>query len=253
MTRFDVLWWVGLAYFAIWLALPLLAFPLLGPLPGMVIWVLLAPWSALIGMAALDRLLPESPSGTFAMFADEGSVRWALKGWAPSVYLAVFQPVCFLSEGFQRLVLRAFGAHLERGALVTSRTIIREPHRVRLGADCLVGEDVHLLCAYQPRPKVLVVDEIEIGARTMIGGRCLLAPGARVGSDSLLEYCVALGAGSTIGAGSRIGANTSIYNRVRIGDDVRIGKRCLILSGTVVPDGARIPADTTLGQGGDGC
>lgn len=253
MTRLDLLWWAGLAYFAAWMAMPLAALPLLGPVLGLVVWVLLAPWSALAGMSAAHRLLPRSPSGTFAMFADRGSVRWAVKSWAPSLYLAVFQPVCFLSEGFQRVALRAFGAQLGRGALLTSRTIIREPHRVHLGADSLIGEYALLLCAYQPRSKVLVVADISVGARTMVGGYCHLAPGARVGADSLLEYAVRLGAHSTVGDDTRIGAGTSIYNAVRIGNHVRIGKGCLIPSGSVIPDGARIPDGTVFGPQRDAC
>ena len=246
MTRFELLWWVGLAFFAAWVALPLAAVSMLGTIPSVVLWVLLAPWSALAGMAAVHHLLPESEAGTFAMFSDGGSVQWALKGWAPSLYLCVFQPVWFTSEAFQRIALGAFGARLGPGALLTSRTIIREPHRVRLGARSLVGEYVHLVCSYQPRPRVLVVGDIEIGARTLVGAYSHLGPGARVGEDSLLEHGVRLGAHSTVGTGSRIGAGTAIYNGVRIGDRVRIGKGCLIPSGAVVPDGARIHDGTVL-------
>ena len=104
----DLLWWLGWLYFAAWTMLPLVLVGVVGPILGVMAWVVLAPWSALIGMAVAHRLLPASEEGTFRLFADRGSFRWALKGWAPSVYLSVFQPVFFLSPGFQRIALRAF-------------------------------------------------------------------------------------------------------------------------------------------------
>lgn len=246
MIWLEVLWWIGLAWFAAWVSLPLLLLPLLGPLGGIVAWSLLAPWSALLGMAAVHRLLPDSPVGRFELFADRGSVCWALKGWAPSVYLTVFQPVCFMSQGFQRIALRAFEAQLASAALLTSRTIVREPHHIRVGTGTLVGEYVHLICSYQPRPKLLVVGRIELGARTLIGAYSHLGPGVRIAADCTLEYAVHVGAHSSIGPGSRIGAETTIFNSVRIGARVTIGKRCLIPFGAMIPDGASIPDGTVV-------
>ena len=59
MNRLDLLWWVGWTYFAAWVALPLVAMPYLGAAAGVALWALLAPWSALAGMAAIHRLLQE--------------------------------------------------------------------------------------------------------------------------------------------------------------------------------------------------
>ena len=59
----DLLWWVGLAWFAFWTALPLALSPLLGPALGLLVWPLLAPWTALLGIGLAHRLLPESKPG----------------------------------------------------------------------------------------------------------------------------------------------------------------------------------------------
>lgn len=248
MITLDFLWWIGLAWLGVCAALPLLAMRFLGPVPGLAVWILLAPWTALAGMASVHRFLPRSVEGTFKLFSDWGAVAWALKGWAPSLYLTVFQPVWFQSAGFQRLVLRAFGAMMAPGALMTSRTIVREPHHVRIGAATLVGEYAHLVCSYQPRPKLLVVGSIVLGDRVLVGAYSRLAPGVRVGDDCLLEYAVTIGAHTTIGPGSRIGAGSSIYNSVRIGAGVAIGKGCLVSSGSEIPDGTKIPDGTVVGR-----
>ncbi len=244
MIALELLWWVGWLYFAAWVALPLALVGLVGPVLGGMAWVLLAPWSALLGMAAAHRLLPAAEEGTFQLFADRGSTRWALKGWAPSVYLTVFQPVFFLTPSFQRNALRAFGARLGAGAQVTTRTNVREPHLIEIGRDSLVGEFAHLACSYQPRPGLLVVAGIRIGDGVLIGAYNVLSAGCRVGARSIVEYHVSIGAHTTIGEDSRIGAGTLILNRARVGSGARIGKSCVIASGAVVPDGARLPDGT---------
>lgn len=246
MVLLELLWWIGWAWCAAWVALPLLAVPLLGPVAGVVVWAVLAPWSALLGMAALHRVLPRSEPGTFRLPGDPGSVRWALKGWAPSVYLTLFQPLFFTSRSFQRIALRAFGARLGPGAWLTSRTVVREPHHLHVGVGSLVGEYAHLACSYQPRPGVLVVAAIVIGDGSLVGAYGHLAPGATVGSRCVLEHAVAVGARTVIGDDSRIGAGTVIYNAARIGRGVSIGKNCMIPSGSVIADGAQIPDGTAL-------
>ena len=247
MLILELLWWVGCAWFAACVALPLVTVPVIGWLPGLVVWAVLAPWTALAGMAGIHRLLPRSEAGTFRLPADRDSVRWALKGWAPSLYLTVFQPLYFTSRFFQVLVLRAFGARLGAGAWLTSRTIIREPHHVCVGARSLVGEYAHLISSYQPRPGVLIVADVVIGDDSLVGGYSHLAPGARIGSRCVIEHAVAIGARSSIGDDSRVGAGTAIYSAVRIGRDVMIGKNCMIASGTVIADGARIPDAAVVG------
>jgi len=244
MMTLDLLWWLGWLYFAAWATLPLVLVGVVGPILGVMAWVVLAPWSALIGMAVAHRLLPASEEGTFRLFADRGSIRWALKGWAPSVYLSVFQPVFFLSPGFQRVVLRAFVARLGAGAQVTTRTSIREPHLIELGRESFVGEFAHLVCSYQPRLRSLVVARIRIGDGVLIGAYSKLGAGCSVGARSTVEYAVSIGAHTEIGEETLIGACTSIRNRARIGSRVRIGKKCSIAYGAVVPDDARLPDGT---------
>jgi UDP-3-O-[3-hydroxymyristoyl] glucosamine N-acyltransferase len=241
-------WWLGWTYFAAWLALPLVLLPLVGAPAGVVLWAVAAPWSALLGMAAAHRLLPASRSGTFKPGRDGGALRWGFKQWAPSLYLTVFQPVFFQSEWFARVALRAFGATLGPGAVVTSRAVVREPHLVRLGAGSLVGEYAHLIGSYQPRRGVLIVGRIHIGNDVLIGAYSRIAPGARIGSGSLIEHGVAIGPQTTIGERARIGAGSAIYSAARVGADVTIGKHCVVPSGSVIPDGAIIPDGTIVAR-----
>jgi len=244
----NLLWWLGWAWFVAWTALPLVLLPELGPLAGGVAWAVLAPWSSLFGMATVHRLLPKGASGRHQMFADPGSVQWALKGWAPGLYLTVFQPVFFLSPAFQRVALGAFQARLGAGATVTSRTVLREPHRVRIGRGSVIGEFAHLVTSYQPRPHVLIVGEIDIGDDVLIAGYCHLAMGVRIGDGSILEHEVRVGPGCVVGNSARVGHGTLLCARSQVGVGAIIGSRCLILADTVIPDGARVPDGATIGN-----
>ena len=250
MIVLDLLWWLGWGYFAFCAALPLAILPELGRVTTAVVWALVAPWTSLIGLALLHRILPRSEPGKFRMFSDAGSIHWALRGWAPSAYLTVFQPLFAQSMGFQRIALRAFGARLGRGTLLTSRTVVREPHHVEAGSRCVVGEFAHFICSYQPRPGTLVVAPIHIADEVFIGAYSHLGPGARIGSRSMLEYGVKVGAHTSIGADVRVGAETTLLNSVRVGNRVRIGKRCSVPSGSVIPDDAVLPDGTRYGEGG---
>jgi acetyltransferase-like isoleucine patch superfamily enzyme len=245
----ELLWWAGWAWCAAWVALPLGAVAAAGPVAGVVIWAVLAPWSALLGTGLLHRLLPRSEPGTFRLPGDRGSLRWALGAWAPSTYLTLFQPVFFHSRSFQRIVLLTFGARLGPGAWITSRTILREPQHVRVGSRSLVGEYAHLICSYQPRPGLLIVGDIVIGDDTLIGAYSHLGPGVVIGSRCILEHATAVGARTWIGDDTRIGAGTAIYNGASIGSNVSIGKNCMIPTGAVIGEGARIPDGTIVRYG----
>jgi len=242
----DVCWWLGALYCAAWVALPLALIPVAGAPAALLLWPVLAPWSALAGLSAAHRLLPRSAPGTYRVGRDAGALCWAAKQWAPSLFLTVFQPVFGQSERFLRLALRAFGARLGPRAHVTSRTILREPHHVRLGADTLIGEYAHLIASYQPRTGILVVAPLSIGDGTMVGGYTQIGPGTRIGSACVIGHDVRIAAQVTIGNRTRIGAGTSIYNLARIGSGARIGKGCFIPAGAVIEDGARIPDGTIL-------
>jgi acetyltransferase-like isoleucine patch superfamily enzyme len=237
----ELLWWIGWAWLAAWAALPLALVPVVGPVAGLILWAMLAPWTALLGVGTVHRLLPPSVAGTFRFPADRGAVRWAMKGWAPALYLTVFQPVFFHSRAFQRVVLRTFGARLGDGAWITSRTIVREPHHVTVGARSVIGEHAHLVCSYQPRPGLLLVAPIRIGDDTLVSAYTHVGPGAVIGSRCVVEHGVAIGARTRIGDDTKIGAGTTIYNGCRIGSGATIGKNCMVATGAVIEGGVRVP------------
>lgn len=242
----DLLWWIGWAATAAIVALPLLLVKPLGLAGGVAAWALLVPWTTLAVLATVHRLLPASEPGTFRLPGDAGATRWAMKGWAPSIYLTLFQPLFFQSTGFQRLVMRAFGAKLGEGAWITSRTVAREPHHLVIGARSVVGEFAHLGCSLQPRNGMLLVAPITIGSDTMVAAHVHVGPGARIGSGCLVEHRVSVGPMVRIGNGARIGAGSALYASARIGSGAVLGKHCVIPAHATVEAGAIVPDGTVL-------
>jgi UDP-3-O-[3-hydroxymyristoyl] glucosamine N-acyltransferase len=141
---------------------------------------------------------------------------------------------------------------------------------VRLGARVRIGAGVVL------ESDVSIGDDSELSANvvccrgTTIGRRCLVKPGAVLGSPGfgfvparggghrriphvggcVLEDDVEIGANSCVDRGSIsdtvIGAGTKLDNLVHIGHNARIGARCLIMGGSVVAGSADIGDDVII-------
>jgi UDP-3-O-[3-hydroxymyristoyl] glucosamine N-acyltransferase len=155
--------------------------------------------------------------------------------------------------------------------------------RVRIGARCRIAAQAVI------DEGVVIGDDTEIGpgaslSHCLVGSRCLLHPGVRVGSRGfgfsldpdgyrdvpqlgrvIIEDDVEIGANSTIDRGSGpdtvVGAGSKIDNLVQIGHNVRIGRGCVLVAqsgvagSTVLADRAMLAAQAgvaghlSLGEG----
>jgi UDP-3-O-[3-hydroxymyristoyl] glucosamine N-acyltransferase len=123
---------------------------------------------------------------------------------------------------------------------------------VRIGARCRIGAQVAIEAG------VVIGDDTEIGpgatlSHCLVGSRCLLHPGVRVGNRGfgfsldpegyrdvpqigrvIIEDDVEIGANSTIDRGSGpdtvVRAGSKIDNLVQIGHNVQIGRRCVLVA-----------------------
>lgn len=145
---------------------------------------------------------------------------------------------------------------------------------VVLGQDCIVGPHVVI------GDGVRIGDECRVGAHvtvesgSVLGGRVVLEPGARIGTRGfgylhtatghnalpqvggcVLGDRVEIGANTTVDRGSlddtTIGADTKVDNLVHVAHNVRIGARCLIMAQVGIAGSTQIEDDVTLaGQAG---
>ncbi|NIV23288.1 MAG: UDP-3-O-(3-hydroxymyristoyl)glucosamine N-acyltransferase [Gemmatimonadetes bacterium] len=119
--------------------------------------------------------------------------------------------------------------------------------RVRIGPHCSVGDRSQIGAETELRSQVALYPD------TIVGERCILHSGARIGVDGygyvftdgghrkipqvgrcVIEDDVEIGANSCIDRGSvgetRIGAGSKIDNLVHVAHNVRIGRNCIIVA-----------------------
>jgi UDP-3-O-[3-hydroxymyristoyl] glucosamine N-acyltransferase len=142
------------------------------------------------------------------------------------------------------------GAHVGAGVVVGAHTVV--------GRHCRIGTGAYL------HPHVTLYDG------TVLGARCILHAGARVGVDGfgysssaaghekiphvggcVLGDDVEVGANTTIDRGSIgdtvIGSGTKLDNLVQVGHNVRMGEHCLVVSQVGISGSTRLGRFVTLG------
>ncbi|MBI4513201.1 MAG: UDP-3-O-(3-hydroxymyristoyl)glucosamine N-acyltransferase [Gemmatimonadetes bacterium] len=153
------------------------------------------------------------------------------------------------------------GARLGVGALVGPYAVIEDDvllgDRVRVGAHSVVGRGAEIGADTELKPHVTVYPG------TVIGARCILHSGARLGCDGfgyvwdgsahrkvpqvgrcVIEDDVEIGANTTIDRGSigetRIGTGTKIDNLVHIAHNVRMGRHCVLAAQVGIAGSVRL-------------
>ena len=145
---------------------------------------------------------------------------------------------------------------VESGARLGDRVVLMGGCYVGFGAT--IGEDTHLY------PRVVVREECVVGAR------CIVQPGAIIGSDGfgfafdagryhkvpqvgnvVIGDDVEIGANTTIDRATthstRIGDGTKIDNLVQIGHNVVVGRHCIIVAQVGVSGSTELEDHVTLG------
>jgi UDP-3-O-[3-hydroxymyristoyl] glucosamine N-acyltransferase len=151
----------------------------------------------------------------------------------------------------------SIGPHavIEENARIGDRTRVESQCYVgagaRIGADCLIY------------PQVVLREEV------CLGDRCIIHPGAVIGSDGygylwhnnrhmkipqigtvMIEDDVEIGAGTTVDrattGATRIGIGTKIDNLVQIAHNVQIGPHCLIIAQVGIAGSSRLGAGVVL-------
>jgi acetyltransferase-like isoleucine patch superfamily enzyme len=85
-------------------------------------------------------------------------------------------------------------------------------------------------------PGLLLGDDVEIGAGTIIGGHAIIHSGVRIGDGARIGDHAQIRDRARIGAGALVGSFTSVDPEVTIGERSSIQTRCYITGGTVIED-----------------
>ncbi len=164
----------------------------------------------------------------------------------------------------RRFFYRCIFGKMGRGTTFGIGVVFRQPNHVNLGRGCMIGDYVQLSVrggtveiedgVVVSRDTVVDVrnGEMQIGARTSIGGNCRLAMNdgkLKIGADCMIAAYSYVGP-----AGHRFDRTDIPMNEqgletrggVDIGDDVWIGARCIVLDGVKIGKGAVIGAGSLV-------
>lgn len=131
------------------------------------------------------------PDGTFEVGSRE-LLRW----WFYAQWQVIFNRFPMLEEALRMVPglysqwLRLWGARIgslvywSSGVTVLDRSCLEVGDRVVFGAGVVVSP--HNLAADESRRLKLLISPVRVGSDTMIGGRAVLSPGVRIGSEETL-------------------------------------------------------------------
>ncbi|MFM5884206.1 MAG: putative colanic acid biosynthesis acetyltransferase [Novosphingobium sp.] len=157
-----------------------------------------------------DRTRPLEGGASFSLGNRLARVVWGT-AW---LVLCRFTPPPL--HGWRRLVLRAFGARIGRGARVHGSAIIWLPANLELGAQALVG----------PGARLYNQGRISVGSGTVISQRAHLCASSHDIADphfQLVLRPIAIGAGCWVAAEAFIGPGVTMH------DGAVLGARAVLL------------------------
>jgi len=211
--------------------------------------------------AGIRLCLPRVRAGRYAFPSHQHALVWLLHfGLQRLMYLPVWRHLIFAFSSLRWGLLRALGARVAFDVDMSSDVLVGDPSLVEVGAGTMIGAGC-ALSGHVIEQGSLVLAPIRIGRGVEVGGGTVVGPGVEIGDQAVVGPDCQLGTGASVGAsaflgaachlapGVRIGAHAVLGHRVDIGPDVVVGARAVVASGTqmprgtVVPEGARVPAD----------
>lgn len=199
----------------------------------------------------------EVPRGTALLWVDNAQA-------ALADTLALLYPESRRKGEIAPTAVLGSGVELGEGLSIGPHTVVGAGTKladgIHIGANCVIGE----LCELGAETEIR--DLVCLYPGTVVGARCIIHSGARIGVDGfgyylqegrhkkvpqvgrcVLEDDVEIGANTCIDRGSvgetRIGAGTKIDNLVHIAHNVHIGRGCIIVAQV------GIAGSTTIGDG----
>lgn len=142
-----------------------------------------------------------------------------LRGLWEVTWVALYRPSPRVFHAWRRMLLRLFGAHIERGARPHPRTRIWAPWNLEMGADSCLGDDVDCY----------TVARIRLGARATVSQYSYLCTASHdyldpahptvaapivIEDDAWVAADVFVGPGVTVGAGAVIAARSTVTRDV---------------------------------------
>lgn len=158
--------------------------------------------------------------------------------------LFYFKPIYFLVLAIDPLRACAFRLFGYRGNVdftIYPDTWIRDLPLIRFGKGAYIANRSTLGSNVCLQSGEILVGEISIGERSVLGHLAVIGLGSKMDSDSELGVGATTGIQVTIGRKTKVGAISGLNHGSRVGDECEIGAMSYVGSGTRVLDGVHLP------------
>lgn len=161
--------------------------------------------------------------------------------WTAIYFCAPVYHAVLAVPTLKRITFRLFGYKGSLNFQTYPDTWIRDLPLLHIGEGAYLSNKATISPNMCLQNGSILIREVTIGARTMIGHLSMIAPGVTIGEDS------EVGVGAGIGVNVRIGSRTHVDHTVvvdhsaRIGDDCVVGTRAYIGRGAFIGDGVKVP------------
>ena len=152
-------------------------------------------------MGALYRLLSLGVKpGRYAAFSPT-TLRWLVYGGIYAIAIRLVLPVIRLTF-FCNLFYRICGCRMGRNVRLNT-WVLSDAYLLELGDNVVVGGETEIACHIYENGH-LYLDRVTVGANTLIGGRCFISPGVRIGKNCLVGLYSYIRRGRVIPDNARI-------------------------------------------------
>jgi 1-acyl-sn-glycerol-3-phosphate acyltransferase len=159
--------------------------------------------------------------------------------------LFYFKPVYFLIltiDPLRRCTFRLFGYRGRLDFTIYPDTWIRDLPLLNFGSGAYIANRSTLGSNICLQSGEILVGEISVGDRSVVGHLGVIGLGSTMEADSELGVGVATGIQVRIGRNTKIGAISGLNHGSSVGNDCDIGAMSYVGSGTRVLDGVQLPA-----------
>gem|GEM_PF-7101303 len=199
-----------------------------------------APVILLLLVSIILRLLPRVKNGNHRIFSGSYYL-WIIRDFTYEILTTshFLNNLLIRTKPIRNIIYSIMGLKNSNYFILGNDVKLLDPDKIKIGKYTFIGINT-LIAPHIIRANRLILKEINIGEKCIVGAFCKILSGTKVGSHCRIDSHVILNNDVEIGDNSIIYAGTNVDNNVMIGKRVIIGKNCIVGSNTVIEDNVTI-------------
>jgi acetyltransferase-like isoleucine patch superfamily enzyme len=194
--------------------------------------------------------VPKLKEGRFRILSGQW-IKWRLNWILYSYVFLFFNRYMLFNKFIKTPFLWLMGAKVHYTTYFGETADLQDVNNLlSFGKNTLIGSEVIMATHLIISEKHIIFRQTSIGDGSVIGARCCLAPGTRIGNNVILGFNVSVSLNVIIEDGTSIEGACTLHANSKIGKNCKIGFAAVIEQGSVVQDNTVIPAYSVWGKKG---